>query len=118
MQSFHRMGNRKEGLKMDYSTIIGQVLVMVGILVAFVNIVTEVMKKTFEWVSSSKVINSFVLILSEILTFAVLAAYWQIKQMQITWYIIAAFMMIGFMVAYAAMFGFDKLLKYFERTGE
>ena len=37
--------------------------------------------------------------------------------MTITWYIIAAFIVIGFMVAFAAMFGFDKLLKYFEKFG-
>ncbi len=103
---------------MDYTTIIGQVLIIVAILTAFVNIITEVMKKTFDWCSTSKVINIFVLLLSEILTVAVFLAYWQIKQMIITWYIVAAFIVIGFMVAYAAMFGYDKLLKYFERNGE
>lgn len=103
---------------MDYTTIIGQVLIIVAILTAFVNIITEVMKKTFDWCSTSKVINIFVLLLSEILTVAVFLAYWQIKEMIITWYIVAAFIVIGFMVAYAAMFGYDKLLKYFERNGE
>lgn len=103
---------------MDYAVIIGQVLIIVAILTAFVNIVTEVVKKTFDWCSTSKVINIFVLLFSEILTVAVFLAYWQIKEMLITWYIIAAFIVIGFMVAYAAMFGYDKLLKYFERNGE
>lgn len=103
---------------MDYATIIGQVLIIVAILTAFVNIITEVVKKTFDWCSTSKVINIFVLLLSEILTIAVFLAYWQIKEMLIMWYIVAAFIMIGFMVAYAAMFGYDKLLKYFERIGE
>lgn len=104
---------------MDYATIISQVLLIVAVLTAFVNIITEVVKKTFDWCSTSKVINVFVLLLSEILTVAVFLAYWQIKEMLITWYIVTAFIVIGFMVAYAAMFGYDKLLKYFEKgTGE
>lgn len=103
---------------MDYATIIGQVLIIVAILTAFVNIITEVVKKTFDWCSTSKIINIFVLLLSEILTVVVFLAYWQIKEMLITWYIVTAFIVIGFMVAYAAMFGYDKLLKYFERVGE
>lgn len=101
---------------MDYSTIIGQVLLIVALLTAFVNIITEVMKKVFDWLSGSKVINLFVLILSEAVTIMVFLAYWQIKQMTITWYIIAAFIVIGFLVSYAAMFGYDKLLKYFEKS--
>lgn len=104
---------------MDYSTILSQVLVIVAILTAFVNIITEVVKKTFNWLSGSKVINLFVTVLSEVLTVAVFVAYWQIKQMTITWYILVAFIVIGFMVAYAAMFGYDKLMKYFGKgTGE
>lgn len=98
---------------MDYTAIIGQVLVIVAILTAFVNIITEVVKKTFNWLSGSKAINVFVLVVSEAVTVMVFLAYWQIKQMTITWYIIAAFIVVGFMVAYAAMFGYDKLVKYF-----
>lgn len=101
---------------MDYSTIISQLLIIIGVLVALVNIITEVCKKTFDWLATSRVINIFVLILSVALTVAVFLAYWQIMQMQITWYIIAAFIIIGFMVAYAAMFGFNNLLKYFKKS--
>ena len=97
---------------MDYSTIIGQLLMILAVLVALVNIITEVCKKTFDWLCTSRVINIFVLILSVALTVAVFLAYWQIMQMLITWYIIIAFIIIGFMVAYAAMFGFDNLLIY------
>lgn len=48
-------------------------------------------------------------------TVGVFLAYWQINQLTITWYVFAAFIIIGFMVAYAAMFGFDKLIKYFKK---
>lgn len=100
---------------MNYTELISQILLIVGALTALVNIVTEVAKRTFDWVQGSKVINVFVLTLSLILTVAVFTAYWQVKQMAITWYIIAAFIIIGFLVAYAAMFGYDKLLSYFKK---
>ncbi len=101
---------------MDYSTIISQLLIIIAVLVALVNIITEVCKKTFSWLATSRAISIFVLILSIALTVAVFLAYWQIMQMQITWYIITAFIIIGFMVAYAAMFGFDNLLKHFKKS--
>lgn len=102
---------------MNYTELISQILLIVSALTALVNIVTEVAKRTFDWVQGSKVINVFVLALSLILTVAVFTAYWQAKQMAITWYIIAAFIIIGFLVAYAAMFGYDKLLSYFKKEG-
>lgn len=101
---------------MDITTIFSQLLFAIAILVAVVNIITEVCKLSFSWLSTSKIINLFVLILSEALTVAVFLAYWQIKQMTITWYVILAFIVIGFSVAFAAMFGFDKLVKYIEEA--
>ena len=99
---------------MDYTTIISQLLSIVAILVVFVNIITEVFKKSFA-LEGSKHINLFVLALSIGLTVGVFLAYWQINQMTITWYVFAAFIIVGFTVAYAAMFGFDKLIKYFKK---
>lgn len=101
---------------MDYSLFISQLFMIIAILVILVNIITEVCKKAFDILSGAKAINLFVLLLSEALTVSVFLAYWQIKQMTITWYIIMAFIVVGFMVAFAAMFGFDKLLKYFEKN--
>lgn len=102
---------------MDYTTIISQVLIIVAVLTAFVNIITEVIKGSFD-LKGSKVINRFVLVLAVALTVLVFSAYWQIKQMAITWYVIFAFIVVGFMVAYAAMFGYDKLIAYFRKDGE
>nr|DAP16343.1 MAG TPA: holin [Caudoviricetes sp.] len=102
---------------MNYTELISQILLIVSVLTALVNIVTEVAKKTFDWVQGSKVINVFVLALSLILTVGVFTAYWQIKQMELAWYVIAAFIIVGFLVAYAAMFGYDKLLSYLKKEG-
>lgn len=99
---------------MDYSTAILQVLTIVGVLVAFVNIITEVMKNV-TGLSGSTAINRFVLVVSIILSVAVFVAYWQIKQLELAWYLILGFIVIGFMVAYAAMFGYDKLLSHFNK---
>lgn len=93
--------------------IISQLLMIVAVLVIIVNIVTEVIKKVIEF-KTAQSINVFVTVFSIILTILALLGYWQIKQMEITWYLVATFIIVGFMVAYAAMFGFDKLLKYFE----
>ena len=101
---------------MDLASFISQLLFIVAILVVVVNIITEVCKLSFSWLSTSKVINVFVLILSEAVTISTFLAYWQIKQMIITWYIILAFIVVGFLVAFAAMFGFDKLVKYIEEA--
>lgn len=101
---------------MDYSAIFSQLLIIIAVLVAFVNIITEVCKKSFDWLVTSRRINIFVLVLSVALTVAVFLAYWQMVQLQVTWYIIVAFIIIGFMVAYAAMFGFNNLLKYFKKS--
>lgn len=101
---------------MDFVEVISQLLFIIAVLVAVVNIITEVCKLSFSWLSTSKVINLFVLILSVALTAAVFLAYWQIKQMAITWYVILAFIVIGFAVAFAAMFGFDKLVKHIEEA--
>lgn len=99
---------------MDITAIFSQLLFAIAILVAVVNIITEVCKLSFSWLSTSKVINIFVLVVSEALTVAVFFAYWQIREMAVTWYVILAFIVIGFAVAYAAMFGYDKLVKYIE----
>lgn len=99
---------------MDYTEILSQLTIMIGILVAVVNIITEVAKKV--WVfKKSEDINVFVTFLSVILTVAVFLAYFQIKELVLTWYMFLAFIVVGFMVAYSAMFGFDKLLKYFKK---
>ena len=87
---------------MDMSVIIAAV----GVLVAFTNIIVEVTKKaTWDKIPT----NILALIVAIVLTLATGIAYFQIKIIPVTWYMIAALIVLGFMVAYAAMFGFDKL---------
>lgn len=105
----------KEGIKMNYSEIVSHVLMIIASLVIVVNIVTEVVKNVFE-LKNAKTINIFVTIFSVILTVLCMIAYVQLEAIVLTWYMAVAFIIIGFMVAYAAMFGYDKLLSYFEKV--
>lgn len=82
------------------------IITIIGVLVALTNIVVEVVKKS-TW--DKLPTNVLALIVAVALTLAAGFAYFQIKAIPITWYIIVAFVIVGFMVAYAAMFGFDKL---------
>lgn len=82
------------------------IITIVGVLVALTNVIVEVAKKaTWDKLPT----NILALIVAVALTLAAGFAYFQIKAIPITWYIIVAFVIVGFMVAYAAMFGFDKL---------
>ena len=87
---------------MDLSVIIP----IIGVLVALTNVIVEVTKKaTWDKLPT----NALALIVAVVLTLAAGFAYCQIKAISLTWYIVAALVVAGFMVAYAAMFGFDKL---------
>ncbi len=87
---------------MELTTIIA----IVGILVALTNVIVEVAKKaTWDKLPT----NILALVVALVLTIVAGIAYCQINTVAITWYIVFALVVIGFMVAYAAMFGFDKL---------
>lgn len=87
---------------MDLSVIIA----IVGALVALTNIVTEVIKKV-TW--NKFPTNVLALIVSEALTIAAGIAYFQANEITAAWYGYVALVILGVLVAYAAMFGFDKL---------
>lgn len=82
------------------------IIAIIGVLVALTNVIVEVAKKA-TW--NKLPTNILALIVGEVLTIGTGIAYFQIKDIAIVWYMIAALVVAGFMVAYAAMFGFDKL---------
>lgn len=82
------------------------VIAIIGALVALTNVIVQVLKKaTWEKIPT----NLMAIIVAEVLTVAAGIAYCQIKLIPLAWYLVAALVIGGFMVAYAAMFGFDKL---------
>lgn len=91
---------------MDSVLNLSVILSIVGVLVVLTNIITQVFKKlTWEKMPT----NILVVIISMTLTLVAFFAYCQINAIVITWYMIVAAVILGFLVAYAAMFGFDKL---------
>lgn len=85
---------------------ISVLLSIVGIITVLTNIITQVLKKiTWDKVPT----NILAVIVSMVLTLGVFFAYCQIKSVAVVWYTVAAAIVLGFMAAYAAMFGFDKL---------
>lgn len=82
------------------------ILSIVGILVVLTNIIAQVLKKaTWDKVPT----NCLVIIISMALTMAAFFAYCSIKSITVVWYMVVAAIVLGFLVSYAAMFGFDKL---------
>lgn len=92
---------------MDFSVVDISVLITVlGVLVALTNIIVEVLKKvTYDKLPT----NVVAVLVAIVLTILAGLALFQIKGVVVTWYLILALVVLGFMVAYAAMFGFDKL---------
>ena len=83
---------------------IAEILTIIGALMIIVNLITEIAKKL-----GLKKTNLFVVVLSEVSTVICFFAYVDINEMCIEWYYIAGAMFVGLCVAYAAMFGYDKL---------
>lgn len=81
-------------------------ITIIGVLVALTNVITEVVKK-LTW--DKMPTNVLAVVVGELLTLTSGLAYFQVKGIEVVWYYVVALVVIGFMVAYAAMFGFDKL---------
>lgn len=93
---------------------VSTLLMIVAGLMIVTNIITEVVKKvTWDKLPT----NILVVIIAEALTLAAGAAYTQIQGMNILWYYVVAAVVVGLFVAYAAMFGFDKLKEALEWKG-
>ena len=85
---------------------ISTIIPIIGALVALTNIVVEVIKKiTWDKLPTNLVAT----IVAEILTLVTFFAYTSYKSINIVWYSVVSAIVVGIMVAYAAMFGFDKL---------
>lgn len=87
---------------MDVSVILS----VVGALVVVTNIVVQVLKQI---VWDKLPTNILATAVGMVLTLVAFFAYCQAKALPITWYMVVGAVILGFFVAYAAMFGFDKL---------
>ena len=81
-------------------------LVIIGLLVALTNIIVEVLKKfTYDKIPT----NILAVIVAIVLTLVAFYALMSWAALLVKWYYVAAAIVVAFLVAYAAMFGYDKL---------
>lgn len=87
------------------------ILPVIAALVALTNMIVQVVKHaTWDKLPT----NILALIVAVVLTLAAGIAYLQIKAIAISWWMVLTLIVLGLMVAYAAMFGFDKLMEIVE----
>jgi pilus assembly protein TadC len=85
---------------------VSTLLIVLTVLVGLTNIITEVVKKiTWNKIPSSLLAFIVAIVLSIVALFIFLA----VMQYAFVWYYLFIAIIIGFMTAYAAMFGFDSL---------
>ncbi len=85
-----------------------EVMMMIPILfglMLLVNIFTEVLKKVFVNIPT----NALALVLSLLVTIVAMFIWLDVKDITFIWWMILVAIAVAFMVAYAAMFGWDKL---------
>ena len=99
-------------MNIDVTTYVTMVLTIVGVLVVLVNIITEVLKKVL-W--DKLPTNILAVCISMVLTMIAFFAWTTITGTPVLWYYIVGAVVLGFLVAYAAMFGFDKLKEVLEK---
>lgn len=102
-----------EGLVTSLFTILPIVLAIIGVLAFMVSTITQVIKGV--GVFSKIPTDILVLVLSIGITVAAFVAYMQYIQQTILWYMILAAIMAGFLVAFVAMFGWEKLTELWKR---
>lgn len=89
------------------------ILSIIGVLVVLTNLIVQVVKKaTWDKIPT----NLLVVIVAMVLTLVAFFGYCQFKAISIVWYMVFAAVVAGMLVAYAAMFGFDKLRQAFEQA--
>ncbi len=90
----------------NISQIISYTTMLIGVLVAVTNVIVEVIKKiTWDRVHT----NVVVVVVAVALSLACLFTLLTLTATQVQWYYAVGAVIVGFFVAYAAMFGYDKL---------
>lgn len=89
------------------------VVTIVGLLAFIVSLITQVIKG-IKWLDKIPT-DILVFVLSIGLTVTVFFAWMQYMKYVIVWYMIVAAVILGFIVAFVAMFGWEKLSMLFQR---
>lgn len=90
----------------DTAAVLAAILAIVGAMVVVTNIVVEVIKKLWGDGCPATLLAFVVAMLVALVGLLVYCSY---TGTAVLWYYIVGALLLGFLVAYAAMFGFDKL---------
>ena len=83
---------------------IASLLSIIGVLTVVTNLIVEVLKKILPVPA-----NILAVLFAEVVTLAAFFGWADKTGLDVLWYYVVAAVIVGFMVAYAAMFGYDKL---------
>lgn len=87
---------------------LAMLMTIIGAITVLTNIIVQVVKH----ITWDKLPTNFLaLAVAELLTLCAGGAYAQMNGIPITWYLVIGAVVVGFMSAYAAMFGYDKLME-------
>ena len=92
------------------------ILAVIGAIAFIVSVITQVIKGV--GVFAKIPTDGLVLVLSIGITVAAFVAYMQYLDMTILWYMVLAAIMAGFVVAFVAMYGWEKLSELWKRFGK
>ena len=92
------------------------ILAVIGVLAFCVSVITQVFKGV--GVLSKIPTDALVFVLSIGITVAAFVAYMQYINMAVLWYMIPAATMAGFIVAFVAMYGWEKLTDLWKRMSK
>lgn len=84
-----------------------QMITAIGALIALTNLTVEVVKKIIP--DEKFPTNLLAVILALIFTLMGFFAFASMKEIAIKWYYVVAAIVVGILVSYGAMFGYDKL---------
>lgn len=95
-----------ENIMQNIPMVVSEILLAVLVLTVITNIITQVVKKvTWDKIPT----NILAVVASMAVTLVAFFAVCQIMLVDITWYMVAGAVALGLFVAYASMFGYDKL---------
>lgn len=92
------------------------ILAVIGALAFIVSVITQVIKGI--GIFNKVPTDILVFVLSIGITVVAFIAYMQYIQMAILWYMILASIVAGFVVAFVAMYGWEKLSELWKRFGK
>lgn len=101
-----------ENLIQNIPAAISVILPLVLVLMVITNIIVEVLKK-LTWEKLPTNLLAFAVAMA--VTLVVFLAACQIMGIAVAWYMVVGAVILGIFVAYAAMFGFDKLKQTIEQ---